>query len=312
MISDQMAKPMEYIAAISEPQLETSDQLEEAELVLYEDGDLATIDVKATRHRKRRRKPIAGSDATGQRGGKRSEVSHFSRHSKRRLKRTITMLRSSTDSVYFGTLTLPESLLDSYPCLEELTDHARKSLDRFIDNLKSRYPHLAVIWRIEPERRKSGIHKGRVVPHFHLLIFIPKGDMGRTPTLTRLALLRQQVAELWNKAVRSTDPTHLSAGTQVKPVCWRKDRARITRYLSKATCAEDDILLGRRWGIRGRKNLPWAEPKKIVLSRAQGLKLRRFFRNFVGIPVDAHWRLPSLSVFISTGWLLLNLARLIA
>lgn len=296
-----------------QPQSESSHQLGDTELSIYPDGNVAKINLGASEYSKRCRKIVSATDASSKRAraGKRQKVRGFSKGSRMNLKRKFAELSSNIDSVYHVTLTLPDSILAAYSSQEKLIDHARKSLDRFFDSLQYRYPLLGCIWHVEFGCRNSGKYKGTPVPHFHLLLHIPKDGITRTPSLTRLGILRQQIAKLWNKAVRTDDPDHLAAGTQVKPVCWRRDRVQLTKYLSKSADGEDTLCVGRRWGIRGKKNLLWDEEIRLPLTRGQGLRLWSFFRTFLGIPCDAHWRLPSLTVFIDSGWLLDNLQRLV-
>jgi hypothetical protein len=302
MMNDHMTKQIEYSAEISRP--ETIE-------IIVQGENLATIKLGKGHDRKHCRKIVSATDSHQKKGETIQKGKGFRRYSRLRLKRKFAMLQSISASMYFVTLTLPDIILDKDQNPEELVEQAKEFLNSFFDRLEYRYKKLGCIWRLEFEQRASGRHEGYCVPHFHLLLYIPKSDTAPAYPHVTLKLLREHVAKMWYKAVGSGDPSHLAAGTQVERICWRKDRERIAAYMSKVSGDGDDISVRRRWGIRGKKNMPWAEPVTLILPREQGLKVWSFFRNFAGIPAEAHWRLPSLSVFISTSWLLANLSRLV-
>jgi hypothetical protein len=78
----------------------------------------------------------------------------------------------------FVTLTYPYSDGDFS---KETRNGHRKEFQRLTENYVGR--HVPIVWRIEWMPRKSGADKGKVVPHFHLLLFgvqyIPHDDVRR-------------------------------------------------------------------------------------------------------------------------------------
>src|SRR5208283_693190 len=60
---------------------------------------------------------------------------------------------------------------DDFPVTPECW---RRDLAALWRRIKRQWPEAAAIWRKEFKRRKSGINKGKVAPHYHMLLWIPQ------------------------------------------------------------------------------------------------------------------------------------------
>ena len=83
------------------------------------------------------------------------------------------------------TLTYP----DNFPLYRE--DY-KGHLEAFCDRMQRRWPGAAIIWKLEFKARKSGKNKGKIAPHYHLLVFgVPwrfrfKEERGESARLRRV------------------------------------------------------------------------------------------------------------------------------
>lgn len=198
----------------------------------------------------------------GSGGGIRGDVVGFSSASRRRLMRLIASLERDARPV-FVTMTYP----DVFP---EGLDKWKRDIDVFGKRLARQYPQAGFLWRIEFKERQSGESRGRVAPHFHLLVY---GASYRD--------LRGWVPGAWWAAVGSRHADHLRVGTRVEHIySW----GGIMRYVGKYIAKEDDYpseWQGRAWGVIGRGNLPWAVEVVIGLTHDESTKLVRLGRKMI-------------------------------
>lgn len=97
---------------------------------------------------------------------KRGKIKGFSRGSRGRLLKTVGRLRQEALPV-FVTLTYP----DDFPVTPE---RWRRDLAALWRRIRRQWPEAAAIWKKEFKRRKSGVNAGKVAPHYHMLLWIPK------------------------------------------------------------------------------------------------------------------------------------------
>jgi hypothetical protein len=69
----------------------------------------------------------------------------------------------------FVTLTLPDDCFDD--SVTSFAKTAKLHLDALLKRLHRACPSACGFWRIEWKARKSGLHEGKLFPHFHLLIW---------------------------------------------------------------------------------------------------------------------------------------------
>ena len=166
-------------------------------------------------------------------GGPRGQVQTFSPQSRRRLRLLFDRLgRDAVSGALFVTLTYHAQMRDA--------GRAKRHLQSFSKRLDREYEGIALIWRMEVQKRGS--------IHFHLLIF----GVGFIPW--------QWVADNWTAIVAPGDPEQLAAGTQVQKVrSYAEARHYLEKYLSKVDQTDDDDENGpghlenpgRWWGVRG-------------------------------------------------------------
>lgn len=179
-------------------------------------------------------------------GGKRGRIRGYSAASRRRLLRLMASVdRNAVGLPLFVTLTYP-AVWSPDP------ERWKRDLDTFLKRLQRRFPKVAVIWKLEPQKRGA--------PHYHLVIFgVSYID-------------RYWLRQAWYEIVGSDDLRHLQAGTQVKRVkSWRGVGAYASKYLGKVGDeANFPEYAGRWWGFVGRNFLP-------VVWYAQRLDLGPFY-----------------------------------
>jgi hypothetical protein len=73
------------------------------------------------------------------------------------------------DLPQFVTATLPDDVFDDDA--GRFARSAKVWMDNFTKRLKRVCPSAAGFWRIEWQSRKSGLHEGKLFPHFHLLVW---------------------------------------------------------------------------------------------------------------------------------------------
>ena len=99
----------------------------------------------------------------------------FSFGSRRRMLDRLNQISVTADNPDFVTLTLPDdSFDDSVP---RFARTAKDMLDVLLKRLSRVCPLACGFWRIEWKGRKSGLHEGKLFPHFHLLVWgLPQRD----------------------------------------------------------------------------------------------------------------------------------------
>lgn len=163
----------------------------------------------------------------------RGMIKGFSRQSRRRILRIVATIKRIEKPVFI-TCTYP----DEFP-----TEGAamKKHLDTFFKRIIRGYPDAIILWRLEPQKRKSGMNKGEIAPHYHMLIWkVPYSD------------LREWIPVNWYEVVNSGDEKHLSAGTRVERV---RSVHGVLNYTSKYICKSLEFVVegwGRYWGIINR------------------------------------------------------------
>lgn len=189
----------------------------------------------------------------------------------------------------------------------------REAQRRFEERFRRAFPEGCLIWRRDTIDRKSGERKGKLSPHWHLLVFGVEFNR-----------LRSWVPVQWFESVGSNDPEHLAAGTQVARVHSRNGimsyaskavGVTMSREMGKQIQSETDSLegehvsLGRWWGIVGVENFYkfLSDVKEYILEETEAVTLIRYFRKMAKIKGRD---CPSLFAFINGKWLLQYFSKL--
>jgi hypothetical protein len=211
------------------------------------------------------RKKVEEEEKTTQEGQKRGKVAGFSAKSRNRLMRTLGEVRRDCLPV-FVTLTYPRE----YPNMAETF---KRDLDNFLKRLARKFPEVAGVWKLEPQKRGA--------PHFHLLVW------GASH-----AELSAFVPGAWCQVVKSSDPNHLAwhlglLGNDNEHCVQQIESQRgvfwyASKYMSKevALSCED---WGRWWGVFYRDNLPLGEVVNVEVSEEKAIEFIRYMRRFARI-----------------------------
>lgn len=176
---------------------------------------------------------------------KREAIGDFSRQSRMRLMRTNARVDwKAVGRAILVSVTYPPSVGERTK--EERTVD-RYLLSRYIEkHMKKRVP---MIWRCEWKIRLSGKDKGKVRPHFHLLVLGVK-FIGHWLIRKWWRLILKVSGPL------ATDVRNASSGEQAS--------AYMTKYLSKNGSLEESTYHnspnfgGRHWGITRKSLIPWS------------------------------------------------------
>jgi len=107
----------------------------------------------------------------------RGKCKGFSFGSRRRMLNRLNEVSTSARLPYFVTATLPDEAFDDD--VARFAKTAKVWMDNFVKRLRRVSPGACGFWRIEWKARKSGLHEGKLFPHFHLLVWgLLERDLG--------------------------------------------------------------------------------------------------------------------------------------
>jgi len=173
----------------------------------------------------------------------------------------------------------------------------RRDFEAFRKRLERAYPDVRAMWRIEFVPRKSGRLIHRLIPHFHMLVWLPDST-----TQERKDLILSGDGQLWRNAwheiTHSHDPNHLAAfGCKVEAIKSRKHAyAYCSKYLAKEN--EENVPAGRRWGRIGQFEHPtefeteltareYVHFKRLLNAYIKAEALKRYRNQKLNIPYPA-------------------------
>lgn len=239
-------------------------------LVFYEGGQY----VKLAEHA-----PPSGRPQRG--GGRRGKVSGtFCARHRRRMEKKMGKLRRKVPAL-FATLTYPNDF-DRYPDhgFPTRSETYKRHLRNFWRRLKRRFPSAAMIWRLE-------FHASRGAPHFHVLLYLPFA-----------AVTSKWVVSKWLEVI-GTDPGDDTTyeANHAEWLTAENDIRRAMGYLAKISdeqlTSQHVLHSGRWWGVRGEKNLPYAQRRVLTLTRDEMCRVRRLILRKMdktsNVPIRALW-----------------------
>ncbi len=192
---------------------------------------------------------------------KRGKISEFTKKSRLRLMRELSKVRRDCLPVLV-TLTYPGEYSDDPKTW-------KRHLDNFIKRMGRKFPGVAGVWKLEPQKRGA--------PHYHMLVW----------GASYVDLLIW-VPKAWYEVVKSGDIRHLHAGTRVERV---KSQQGVmfyaSKYLGKEVPAEWGNS-GRWWGIFSRENLPYGEIVSMEVSPEKAQDFIRYMRRFAHLRSRAY------------------------
>jgi hypothetical protein len=178
--------------------------------------------------------------------GRRGVIKGFTRAARLRMLRTIACINwDQCGKSVFITLTYPDELADR--------TNAERTRDRYLF-LRSMEKHLdrkvGGLWRVEWQERKSGMRKGTLVPHVHVVLFNCR------------FISKEVVNDGWRRALNAE-------GRLITWIDGISSAAKTARYIAKycAKAVETSVLdnasylntSGRHWGMHRRDQIPWAD-----------------------------------------------------
>lgn len=201
---------------------------------------------------------------------KRGAIDHFSDASRRRMMDYLAKVDYSKIPFWLD-LTYP----DIFP---EDNERWKRDLEIFFKRLVRRWPEASGFWKLEFKPRLSGVNRGKLAPHYHLLVFhvpwsfpfqperaknyrlvlttghdLETGDE-RAECFTQVLAdgihvtskwglqddFRQWAARNWYDVVSSQDERHFKAGTSATHL---KSRQGSFRYASKRYVAKKEEVM---------------------------------------------------------------------
>lgn len=190
---------------------------------------------------------------------KRGKVSGFSAKSRNRLMRTLAEVRRD-NLPCFVTLTYPAVYSDDPKVW-------KRHLDNFIKRLARKFPSVAGVWKLEPQKRGA--------PHFHILVWGVEYDQ-----------LARFVPQAWYEVVGSKDDNHLAWhwGLLGNKHCVSQVESQrgvfwyASKYMSKEVEGWENV--GRWWGVFFRERLPLGQMVKVEVSEEKAIEFIRYMRRF--------------------------------
>ena len=212
---------------------------------------------------------------------KRGIITNMSQKSSIRCRKTLARMYELSlwvdftfaDDVFFG--------LDDQG-IKEKSNLILKKYQRYLKTLG-----LLLFWKREWQPRKSGVMKGRKVPHFHVFIIGLTEDQKKNPEFIAIKLLIKWVQDTGTKNSNALSVA-LHHGKDGSPTSYRIiHSAKVAiKYVSKYFSKTSTILghetesIGRTWGYStGLKDTKYmAGPIQINLDSSESIRFRRFIR----------------------------------
>jgi hypothetical protein len=204
-------------------------------------------------------------------GGRRGPVSDvFTANTRRNMQDRLAKIPISTPYLAVD-ITYPTDW-ERYPEHGFPTDPSEynKQRNSFISRVRYKYPDAGVIWRIEFQKERGALH-------YHSVVFgLP--DMP-------VEELQVELSQLWFKSIQfSGTPEEHPYSVQVSIpagiVGWKARLGYLAKRDHRQLRSHVINHSGRWWGISGKKNVPIAEEKQIVLCGKEGYMTRRAMRTY--------------------------------
>lgn len=197
-------------------------------------------------------------------GGRRGQISGFSRGSRRRLMVLMSKIPESAKLPLFVTLTYPER----FPSPLE----SKKHLENLIKRLKRAFPDVGLIWKLEPQERGA--------PHYHMLVWgieLQKLSIWMPTNWYQVAGYGDILHYRWHSGLLGRGNLHcVQAVRSHKGVI-----AYASKYLGKPFEISGWKNSGRYWAVVQPKNIPFGSPYKIEVQISKAIAAMRYQRSFL-------------------------------
>jgi hypothetical protein len=157
-----------------------------------------------------------------ERASQRGVCKGFSFGSRRRMLDKLNQVSVGAEHPDFVTLTLPDDCFED--SVGAFAKTAKLHLDVLLKRLHRACPSACGFWRIEWKARKSGLHEGKLFPHFHLLLWgLPQRPVGSSEFMESFVPVRDSqlaLAGLFQNVLdRHEFRSERSAGRFLDRVC---------------------------------------------------------------------------------------------
>lgn len=209
--------------------------------------------------------------------GDRKEIKEFTRKSRLNfLKRTsdINWKKIPRDRQYMIGLTYEIDAYEKYRndgrAIKDQLDQFFRELDIF---MRSNHVSWSAVWVLEFQKNTHN-------PHFHMVVILDKNIHSKGKTIW---LLREWIKPTWARIIGGSEKSE-RVGTDVQGI-----KGSVIGYFAKY-CGKKGIQkrvpegyegLGRFWGVRGRKALPWLEVVRVFIEYDEGVMIKRLIRMFL-------------------------------
>lgn len=218
----------------------------------------------------------------------RGKITEFSRKSSNRLLRKVLGMERLPG--IFSTLTYSDDILDENKVISSETgaidqtvmmDVVHRDIHRMGSYIRYKYTDVALIWRIEAVKRKSGKYKGVYVPHWHGLWIVPEKY-----NITKTDIMIGNLKNKWCEYTGTKNPdafavTH-SKESFIKLDGNKKVIYYISKYSAKIGKEKTGFQTGRHWGSYG--NIPTAKGIIIELDNWESKEsirlLKKWFKKY--------------------------------
>lgn len=181
-------------------------------------------------------------------GGIRGPIREFSRQSRlRMLKQVARMDWAKAGNGVFITLTFPDT---SMPMGGRARSRVLAEFMRLTEKYLGR--HVAGLWRCEWVPRKSGIYRGILLPHYHLILFSVR------------FIPYKEINLWWKQALGQTGTVMTdvdSLGTKNLHAIYIAKYAAKVSPISLSMTHIAKMIDGRHWGVFRRSQLPLAKKR---------------------------------------------------
>lgn len=194
----------------------------------------------------------------------------------------------------------------TYPDIFPLDWHIwKENLEQFRSLLLSEFPDCEGFWRLELIDRKSGQSKGRLSPHFHLIL-----KMFKNVTKSKF---KKMVGKWWAKIAHSQDKFQGKYATRVDKILTPRHALNYAaKYCTKWSgvpldangepidASHINCTIGRQWGKIGKPDL--SHSGLYVISRNAA---KRLYQAFLEIKIESgdswkgFWKQSSSTSFTS-------------
>ena len=208
-------------------------------------------------------------------GSPRGKIISFSKKSRIRMMKFVASTKDRFQ--VFQTFTFPDDVMEG-KSIAERSAYCQKVKRRFLGRVQRRWPDFKAVIRKEWIDRKSGVSKGELCPHLHLVYLCLA--LGHVP----YQAFCRDLGRMWIDCLQ-TGEKEKAEKANLNDDCYKwletQDMARhyVSKYVAKVDDSEGEQSQGRAWYLVGKFNIP--APEWQALSTQDNIKIRRLLRRYM-------------------------------